>query len=227
MTSMNKLVPKLFLLLGVIISQPACSDMPKRYAAEAIEARVIDAETNQPLEGVIVTANWELEEGTLGGNVPVGQLMVMEAVTDKNGHFNFSAWGLKKPSKGGLRNKDPQLLFFKSEYHFRRLVNEFHDHMYEEPLRRSDWNGKTIEMKFFKGTGEEYVRHLSFLMTSLRFIEEECQWKKTPRMLMALQKQAETFKASGIVTAIYSIEYLPTDEKECGSVKEYFREYRK
>lgn len=54
---------------------PACAT-PIRYSAEPIEAWVVDAETKQPLDGVVVTANWQLKEGTFGGSVQVGQLMV-------------------------------------------------------------------------------------------------------------------------------------------------------
>src|SRR6266849_1854255 len=73
------------------------------YSAEPIEAWVVDADSGQPIEGVVVTANWELEIGTLGGNIPVGQIMVMETVTDQKGRFYFPAWGpkavpLKKPN---------------------------------------------------------------------------------------------------------------------------------
>lgn len=218
----------LCVLLGALATQSACSDVPKQYSAEAIEARVVDAETKKPLEGVVVTANWQLEEGTLGGNRSAGQLMVMETVTDKNGRFTFPAWGPKWLWKGFLVNADPKLLLFKSGYEYRELYNEYSSapELRTRKLRYSDWNGKTIELKRFKGTMEEYVRHLSFLMTGLSFIEDDCQWKKTPKMLMALQKQADAFKASGIVTAIYSVDYMPTNEKKCGSVKEYFRRHQ-
>lgn len=235
----------LFMLFGLLIAQPACSGSPSYYSAEAIEARMVDAETKKPIEGAVVAANWQLYYSTVGGRVPGSQLMVMEAVTDKDGRFHFPAWGPKKvpkykPQKGDvwiahipflvpdsyLDNHDPQLLLFKPGYEYKRLINEVSSKTNMASLRRSEWNGKTIELKLFKGTGEEYVRHLSFLTGGLRFIEDDCQWKKTPRMLMALQEQADKFKTSGIVSDIYRIDYLPTDEEKCGSVKEYFRRYQ-
>lgn len=149
-----------FVLLALSPVFLGMSGYPSKYSAEAIEARVIDADTKQPIEGVIVTANWELEDSTFAGNVPVGQLMVMEAITDKNGRFYFPPWGPKKPPKGGLRNKDPQLLLFKPGYRSRGLVNEFRERMYEEPVRRSEWSGKIIEMKKFTGTPKEWLRTL-------------------------------------------------------------------
>lgn len=216
----------LFLLLGLLIAQPACTASPLFYSAEAIEARVVDAETKKPIEGVVVTANWQLYHSTVGGRVSGSQLMVIEAVTDKDGRFHFPAWGPKLALWGYLDNYDPQLLLFKPGYEHQRLTNKVSSKTSMASRRRSEWNGKTIEFKPFKGTGEEYVRHLSFLMGGLRFIEDDCQWKKTPKMLMALQEQTDKFKASGIVSDIYRIDYLPTDEKKCGSVEEYFRRYQ-
>src|SRR5437879_7785045 len=80
------------LLFTALLPLSACGGMPV-YRAAPIEAWVVDADTNEPLEGVIVTANWQLVSGTLaGGEVPKGQLMVMEAVTDKDGGFYVEDW---------------------------------------------------------------------------------------------------------------------------------------
>ena len=224
----HKLIVQWLLVVILVPPLAACANnYPSHYSAESIEAKVIDAETKKPLEGVIVTANWQLLGG-IEGSYPVGQMQVMETQTGQNGVFHFLAWGPRKRPKGHLRENDPQLLLFKSGYEYRRLGNymEASWGKLREPVRRSDWHGKTIALKPFKGMMKEYVGHLSFLMGGLRFIEDDCQWKKTPRMLMALQKQADTFKVLGIVTDIYRVDYLPTDEKRCGSVKEYFRRYQ-
>lgn len=177
------------LCLGLVITQPACTGSPVYYA-EAIEAKVIDADTKQPLEGVIVTANWELEEGTLGGNIPIGQMMVMESVTNKDGRFTLSAWGPKLALKGHLVNKDPQLLFFKGGYEYRRLVNDFTANYNKEPLRRSQWNGKTIEMREFREPDDQ-VHHLVKYEGELGFLLETDEWRKTPCTLLSLHNEAK------------------------------------
>ncbi len=242
---MKRQTRTLFLLLGLLMAQPACSGLPDSYSAEAIEARVVDADTKKPLEGVVVTANWQLFYSTVGGRVHGGQLMVMEAMTDKDGKFSFPAWGPKKvpkykPQEGDvwiahipflvpdsyLDNRDPQLLLFKPGYAYQGLQNETLSTTDHSPMRRSMWNDKTIELKPFKGSLEEYAKHLSFLMTDLRFIEDDCRWKQTPRMILALQKQSDMFKASGISRTLYSVDYLPTNETQCGSPKDFFRSFR-
>src|SRR5215510_4957926 len=96
---------------------------PNTYSAEAIEAWVIDEETRQPLEGVIVVANWKL----MGGMHPdvIGSLVLTETVTDARGRFSFPAWGPKpRPVTGYLDELSPQLLLFKSAYAVRMLQNE-------------------------------------------------------------------------------------------------------
>jgi hypothetical protein len=145
------------------LTLPACAALVPPYSAEAIEARVVDADTKQPLEGVIVTANWELRGGglALGGSTAVGQIQVMEAVTDQNGRFFFPAWGPIKQFKGELHDKDPQLLFFKSGYAYRILWNDYRgDPPAMKVVHRSQWNGKTIEMKKFMGTPAEWLKVL-------------------------------------------------------------------
>jgi hypothetical protein len=219
----------LLLLLALVGALPAhATALPSHYAAEAIEARVIDAETKKPLEGVIVVAHWQLYEGTVGGRIPVGQLMVLETVTDSNGHFQFPAWGPKPRERGFLDEADPELLFFKSGHEYRRLTNPVRSKVNKDALRRSQWNGRTIPLKRFTGTLEEYARHLRSLSLSWAYTGNECEWKEMPRMVLAAHEQAMTFKKHRIVTSLYTIDNLVPYEgypDKCGA-REYFTEYR-
>jgi len=204
------------------------------YSAEPIEAWVVDAETAQPIDGVVVTANWELEEGTVGGNRPAGQIMVMETVTDDKGRFYFPAWGPKSTpvnfpqpltSEPHLVTRDPHLLFFKSGYKWRGLENEFSGDYNKGSLRKSDWNGKTIKMERFTGNLKEYAKYLDFF--DPRFIREDCNWKEVPKMVLAIDQQRHMFSQHGISTPLLSINKLegmsPKDRERCGSAQEFFR----
>ena len=93
------------------------------YSADAISARVVDAETLKPLEGVNVVAAWKVKGGLEGGNV-VGYTNVLEAVTTKDGVFTFPSWGPRLNMYfGRVRLEAPQLLFFKSGYRFYTVTN--------------------------------------------------------------------------------------------------------
>jgi hypothetical protein len=207
-----------------------------QYSAAPIEAWVVDQESSQPLEGVIVVAHWQLYGGMHPDNA--GELMIMETVTDQVGRFYFPAWGpkalpSKAPANARLANLDPEILLFKSGYQYQRIANELTMDALKNagpPLRHSDWNGKTIKMERFNGNLGKYVRHVSSFAGNLRFIEDDCQWKIVPRMILELQKQLDVFKVAGIVTAFYSVDYLPmnkANEAQCGSPKEFFKGYLK
>jgi hypothetical protein len=209
----------------------ACS---MTYRAEPIEAWVVDTETGQPIDGVVVTANWELEIGTVGGNVPVGQILVIETVTDEKGRLYFPAWGPKtapaempNPMKSPphLVNRDPQLLLFKSGYKWRGLENSYSADYNKGSLRKSDWNGKTVKLEKFRGTLKEYYTHLDRM--PLANLIQDCGWKEIPRMLIAISRQSDVFRQNG-VPELYSIDrYIPTNVSKCGSPQEFFKYYRR
>jgi hypothetical protein len=227
------------MILGMLWPLHACSDVPKEYAAEAIEARVVDAETRKPLKGVIVVIHWELKGG-FEGNSPVGQMEVNETVTDKTGHFYFPAWGPRPRPKGYLRSSEPHILLFKPGYEYKRLANEVSSKVSMEPLRRSDWNGKTIELKPFKGTTEQYARHFESLNNDLEHIAadqpEECNWKNLPKIIMAMANEREVLERKGINPhTLSSIDkrlsmndeyYAKKGGPVCGSPKEFLRNYQ-
>src|SRR6185312_6211859 len=100
------------------------------YSAPAIEATVVDAETHRPLEGVNVVAHWVVRYGQLGEmHYHYVAFKLMEAVTDANGRFHFPAWGPEAtPLSLGLfatmSSRDPDIIFFKSDYQRKSLHSE-------------------------------------------------------------------------------------------------------
>lgn len=216
-------------LLCIVFCLPltACALGSLKYSAEPIEARVVDAETKQPIEGAIVVAHWALEGGMHWDRV--GTLQVMEAVTDQNGQFSFPAWGPIETSKGILTDRDPELLLFKNGYEYRELWNFNASGDLERlrsSMRRSDWNGKTIELRPFKGTAEEYARHLAFLKTSLGFAYngENCEWRNVPHMLVAQHIEKRRLDEKDIFNTLQSIDRV-AGQKKCGSAQKFFQDY--
>lgn len=226
---MKRKVCELFFILVCVVALPACAT-PVTYSAEAIEAWVIDADTKRPLEGVVVVAHWVLEGGIHVDRV--GELVILETVTDKNGRFYFSGWGpIRHWKRSRLTNMDPELLIFKSSYAYQRLANPSTKEAIEGkpyPVRRSVWNGKTIELKSFKGTQEEYARHLSSLDIYLRFAydNENCEMKQVPRMVVALHHEEKRFREAKVYSSLTSLNrYLAADYKDKCSIKELLKEY--
>jgi hypothetical protein len=208
---------------------PPIVDAPPMYSAEAIEAWVMDEDTGQPLEGVIVVADWELE--TRWESPPAGQMMVMETVTDAKGRFYFPAWGPKPrwPLEGELVFKDPRILLFKSDYEAKGLQNEVTSHPNTSPVRQSDWNGKTIKLKKFTGSLERYANKVGYIDDSLDFAfrHHDCSWKQIPRILVAIDQEKRRLKEKGIPNDLRSIEYRDKgfNSAHCGSMRDFLRSY--
>src|SRR6266851_4234438 len=178
------------LLFTALLPLSACGGMPV-YSAAPIEAWVVDADTNAPLEGVIVAANWQLVSGTLaGGEIPKGQLNVMEAVTDKDGRFYFEGWTKANPSLAELRDKDPQIVMFKPGYRYQRFTNDYSVNQVVIGVKReSKLNKQTVKLEKWKGDEPSYARHFD-LSTDLGRIIEDCEWRRIPKMIIALDAEA-------------------------------------
>ena len=207
------------------------------YSAEAIEAWVVDAETNKPIEGVIVVAHWQLYGGLHPDNA--GELTILETVTDKAGRFHFPAWG-PKFANARLAWMDPEILLFKSGFKFQSLTNEITTARLRDAgpsLRHSEWNGKTIKLMKPSGTAEEYAGNVDFLSGKIYSLiyasrgAKECYWKLVPQMITALHKLSLQFEAQDVKLPgwrggqrILTIDHIPGEPK-CGSKSEFFRSY--
>lgn len=203
----------LFLILVWMVT-PACAT-PVTYSAEPIEAWVADADTKQPIEGAIVVAHWVLEGGIHVDRV--GELVILETVTDQNGRFYFPAWGpIRHWKRSRLTYMDPEILIFKSGYEYRQLANPQTKEAIEgkpHPVRRSQWNGKTVELTPFKGTAEEYARHLAGdYRLAIRFLLESEEWKRTPCLLTALDVEAKRLGYKGFLV-LFTVPNLKREKR--------------
>lgn len=211
---------------------PAMEGFPATYSAEAVEGWVVDAETSQPVEDVIVVAHWDLESA-----YTPGQMMVMETVTDKSGRFYFPAWGPKlRPPLAALTFADPEIIMFKSGYDFVTLQNTPTSYYNKDSLRRSEWNGKTIKMKSFKDyivqdgriKTSAYAKRIGWLGGTLSWADrgDSCDLKYIPRMVVAVHLQKEKFREQGIYSSLPGYDYYFDDKSpdRCG-VRALFRKY--
>ncbi len=204
---------RLLAILAALLQLASCS---VTYQFDPIEAWVIDAVTRNPIEGVVVTANWELVTGGLDGPRYYGQLDVRETVTDKNGRFYFAGFSKTDSSGAELRDSDPQILIFKAGYQFQRFTSDRPNGFDWGISRRSAAiNGKTIQLRVLP-TDKSTIRQfhselvnsrLSFLtkMTPTSNEAKNCYWLNIPRMLLETKAHEEILKGLGID---YSSAYL-------------------
>src|SRR5258706_11496207 len=135
----------------------ACAAVPLTYSADSLEARVVDAETKQPISGAVVVATWVLVGGEHPGRTEA--LVVKEAITDADGKFQFPAWGpVLRPESGVLDVLDPEMVIVKAGY-LLGVANNYGDGSPGKRLnlqvRNSIWNKKDIEVKRRGGSKSE------------------------------------------------------------------------
>lgn len=191
------------------------------YTSDPIEAWVVDAETGAPIDGAVVTANWQLVGVSFDtGGRKVGQLEVMETTTDKNGRFHFPGFTKLNAGGGELREEDPQILIFKPGYSYMRLANQY-------PLgkegdqgahRHASFGGKTIKMKRADPNLKKYAWDLNLLGMNLMSISGSGNASSIARMVHGLA--CERLRLIALDSSIGSIS-VPgsTGNEECGSAK--------
>ena len=197
--------------------------------SDPITATVVDSETGLPIEGVVVVADWELKGGFEGGN-PVGHLAVMEAITDQAGKFHFAGWGPRFSIRGALRAEEPSLLFFKNGYSYFNFTNKA-SRAWHGWQANSMVDGTLVKPEKFRGTPKEYMENLNRIASNLDSvlfgIDKECNWKKTPKMIHAMDQQVPSLpEGKGHSSAPH--QHLRDAEEYyqkigCGSTKEFLK----
>jgi hypothetical protein len=214
----------------------ACLVLTGCYRAESISASVVDAESGQPVEGVYVVANWQVMGRMTDGNNE-GQLMVMEAATDKNGRFVFPGWGPKMAWVENIKGQRTRLLFLKSGYQPLVLSNEVGTNYGYNPALQSDWNGKTIQVRTANSHPIIRIQEFDLFNIDLHPIVRNaatCPWKKIPNMLREVRKERLALVAHALTPGAWPIASVDEDlignaeflSREgggaCGSPKDIF-----
>ena len=204
----------------LLLPLSACALFPKNYHGAPIEGWVVDKDTKEPIVGVSVFIRWELYAGLHYDRI--GDLLVMETVTDEDGRYVFDAWGPLKAKKGELSISTPHLVFFKLGYLSRSAHNEHDPDSHRQKIRGSDWNGKTIEISKNSYSIERYARHTRYLGSLINpYPGDPCVWQKVPiftAQIIKLRDQLDKHKL-GI--------YLPSDQElglHCDDPQQVLRE---
>lgn len=205
---------------------PAACSVERTYTAEPIAARVVDADTGAPVEGVNVVAAWQAKGGLEGGNV-MGYVMVMEDVTDADGAFSFPGWGPKKWRNGAIRDGAPLLIVFKPGYGVRLLWEEKYGVEFATPHMSSSFNGTDIFLTRFRGATSEYDRSLVGLRIFLDGLLTSggCEWRSAPRFLFTVDRQHRQLATGKTHAALESLESMQGKvDKSCGLLPRFVQE---
>jgi len=221
-----RLVARAVIVLAAALTSAACGG-ERTYTAEPIAARVVDADTGAPVEGVNVVAAWQAKGGLEGGNI-MGYVTVMEDVTNGNGEFSFPGWGPKRWKNGAIRNGAPLLILLKPGYEVRLLWEGKYGVEFAPSHLSSSWHGKSIPFNRFQGSLDLYDQYLSGLRTFLTtlLLEGECAWKSMPRALATIDRLHRSLAEANVFAGLPSLDAMESrTNKSCGSLKAYVLEH--
>ena len=205
------------LLVVVATGLQACGDL--YYTAAPIEAWVVDADTGAPIEGAVVTANWQLIAfGFDTGGRKQGQLEVMETVTDKNGRFQFPGFTKLNLSGNALGEEDPQILIFKPGYRHIRATNQYPigEEESQGPRRRASIIGQRLKMQPAGDDVKKYANNLGFLGSSLWYVAQSSNTNRVPKMAAALGCERLRLRSLDPTIGSISVPGPVSLEKKCG-----------
>ena len=209
----------------MLISSTGCGGTPY-YRVAPIDAIVVDAETNLPIEGANVAANWQLVVGGIDGQRKKGQLEVAETTTDKSGRFHLDGFTKLNLMLYELRDQDPQIIVFKGGYEHQRISNDYNQR-YPGVNRQAAINGGVIRLKKLVsvnlGQARGYHVQLSIFLDP---IVEDCEWKKIAKTILAMDAEKKRLIALSpdAVVGVLSIDDIESVKNKCGSAIDFFRE---
>jgi hypothetical protein len=216
--NLGRLFYRAILASALLLSLTSCA---VTYQFDPIEAWVVDAETGKPIEGAVVTANWELVKGSLDGPRYFGQLEVKETVTDKNGRFYFDGFSKEDTSGAELRDSDPQIIVFKAGYEFQRFVNTYQDGGagLKKLRRTAAVNGKTVRLEKLVLYPKSIDGAYFGLNSRLERLIDDCHWRKIPNAIAMMDKEDRRLRALNISTSLIAMHHAESLEKKCGSIQ--------
>lgn len=210
--------------LAILLLCTACS---KTYHGAAIEGWVVDAQTKQPLEDVIVVVMWELDRGGFHPG-QAGALFRKEAVTDNKGRFAFPEWGPMKAERGFMRDATPYIALYKRGYKTAQLRNQ--NYKERQPVGgvwHSEWNGETVELARYEGGLREYHNELS----AMRFLYgtfSRCEWEQMPRLTARLLELGDECRKQELSCVDFGIATLRgAPDAPCSDPLGVLREYKR
>jgi len=144
-------VTTVILFSVLFILQAGCC-YPVRYDGP-YEGKVVDADTGQPIEGVVVLGVWYKQIATAAGGVS-SYYDASETVTDKNGEFKIQGLGLKIFS-----NVYMNVLMFKAGYEY--MGSFMWDSFKEDEILKAKirWEGEKVVVPLKQLTTDERKKH--------------------------------------------------------------------
>jgi len=216
-------------LIAILLSPVPSVASPGQYSAGPTWGQVVDADTGEPIAGVLVIALWDLEGGVERSRV--GTFKVLEATTDGQGRFRMPGWGpLPASSRGQLDAYDPSLTLFKSGYTPEWIENgPFGERGKRLQLEVHDWasNGGILKLQKYSKAPGDYSRRVNLIVMHLFDVlyGSGCRWKEIPRTVRALEDEEKAERAQGLHPRFSLSAESLIHSRDCGPIDEFMKAY--
>jgi len=188
----------------MVLSLAACSFPVRDLYFGEITGTVVDAETNQPIEGAVVYVNWQAidRQSSLIQAFDVEPLYATETITDKQGYFILPKGGPIKVDKlDELTPNAPTIAVIKDGYK-PDISSPHHKVEYKWVIRKYFYpadprlsNFKLHRMTLHEMIDEEDT-YTTFAVSDdvADIMNRSCWWEKLPKTIMVLEHMAKKAK---------------------------------
>lgn len=185
-----------------------------------------------PVPGAVVVVSWAVEEWFNSSRTR--QLEIVETTTDPRGQFIIPRWGPKMVLGGTIAIDQPIIRIYKTGRIPLALKNYDGVPMGSaKSVIVSRFNGKSIIQAPFAGPLPEYEHVIQPFLQDFEDIYSgsaagSCLWRKTPRLLVALERLKVEMSTQGAGKSLrFAHQYAnPSDDAACGNPNEFLKEYR-
>lgn len=143
----------------------------------AIEGRVLDADSGEPVANAVVAASWRLV-GSINA-APLDYIEVLESSAGADGTFKVPSWGPRVRWRGSLWPNDPTLWIVRAGYEPQVLRG----------AATRDIRLRTLAVDAADPALRVFASDLSIAFFIAPF---ECEWQRIPHLLRELEATART-----------------------------------
>jgi hypothetical protein len=201
-----------------------------------IEGTVVDADTNQPIAGAVVYANWQAIDRTLSliQAVDVGPLYATETTTDKEGHYVLPKGGpIKVVKLDELTSNAPTIGVIKNGYEL-GIASPHHKVEYKWIIRKyffpadpglSNFKLHHMPLQKILSGNDSYATYAVSHDIADIMNRGDCWWENLPRTIMAFERLHNEAKEQNFefLPRIVTRSNIPRD-RGCKDPKEIFGE---
>ena len=172
----------------------ACTYSTGRYDEPGLRAKIVDAETDKPIQGAIIYGFYATAEGSLGGGETIKEILrVFEVESDQNGTFEIPPWKDNwSITRGERRERFPGMAIYKDGYKvetqmltsIRRWIPQ--TQVLGKPHMDGDIVDWTVAPTKLKRVASEKERYNALINSNDAYASAgDCGWEQHAKLLMA------------------------------------------